>query len=79
VNYTDFTEGCQVKERTVERKYIRPQTVAEMYDMSVESVYKAVRSGELVARKMSPRVWLITPADAEKWVNDKIAAMEQAG
>lgn len=62
-----------MKDRPIERKYLRPQTVAEMCDVSVELVYKDLRSGVLPARKMSSRIWLITPDDMERWVESKIA------
>lgn len=62
-----------MEKQPVERKYLRPQTVAKMCDVSVELVYKDLRSGKLPARKMSSRIWLITPDDMERWVESKFA------
>lgn len=66
-------------EPKVEVKYVRPQDVAKMYSISPRVVYLAIWNHELVARKMSPQVWLIRPEDAQSWIESKFAAMEQAG
>lgn len=64
-------------ERKLDVQYVRPQDVAKMYSISPRVVYRAIWDNELVARKMSPQVWLIRPEDAQKWIESRFAAMEQ--
>lgn len=69
----------QVDQVNTDVKYIRPQDVARLYSISVKMVYRAIWDGDLPARKIAQKVWLITPDDAQKWIETLFARMEQAG
>lgn len=49
---------------------LTPQQVADIYGLSVSSVRKAIRNGELPARHKNggQRKWYITTSDLEVWV-----------
>ena len=51
-----------------ERKTVRPREVAERTGLSLSTVYDAIRSGALPAKKLSPKVWLIDPNDVDDWL-----------
>lgn len=51
-----------------DRMFLRPKEVSKSTGISLFIVYGALREGELRARKLGERSWLIKPEDVEDWV-----------
>lgn len=47
---------------------LRPKDVSARYGISLTSIYSSIYKGELPARRFHSRTWLITPEDAEDWI-----------
>jgi excisionase family DNA binding protein len=51
-----------------DRKVVRPRDVAERTGLSLSTIYDAIHAGRLRATKISPKVWVIKPADVDAWL-----------
>ncbi len=47
---------------------LRPKDVSARYGISLTAVYSSIYKGELRARRFQVRICLITPEDAEDWI-----------
>lgn len=57
-----------VRDEPIDRRSIRVRRAAQMFDLSESLIYRAIYNGELRARQLRGRVWLIDPADLEAWI-----------
>ena len=52
-------------------QFVRPKTIAEQLSIDIQTVYRAVYSGELPATRFSKKTILIRREDADAWIASK--------
>lgn len=66
-----------VKTEPVVSRYVRPKHIAERLAIDIQTVYRAVYSGDLPAVRFSKRTILIRTEDANTWIEANISPMDQ--
>lgn len=58
----------RAEQKPPERLSWRPRSLAQAHELSPSMVYGAIYSGELRARQLRGKVWLIAVEDADEWI-----------
>lgn len=65
-------------EKEQEPQFIRPNEFAKLASISRQAVYEAIWRGDIRAKKVSPRIWLIDRQELVRWASPDNSFTEQA-
>lgn len=60
-------------------QFIRPKEFARLASVSLQTVYEAIWRGDIRAKKVSPRIWLIDRDEVARWAGSENRVVEQTG
>jgi excisionase family DNA binding protein len=61
------TPGNQIKEQL----FLTPQEVSDLLHVSVQTVRRWIKEDSLPAYKVGPRMWRISKADLDEWLDEQ--------
>lgn len=64
-----YIRGCRVTTSRMPQAAFSPESAAEVYDTSRDTIIRAIKSGKLAARKIGPK-YSITAQALEVWHNN---------
>jgi len=56
----------------IEKRFYRPRDVARVVGVSLETVYAAIRVGDLKASNFGQRSLVVTPEDLDIWIESSL-------
>jgi excisionase family DNA binding protein len=54
-----------------EQLFLTPQEVSDLLHVSVQTVRRWIKEEELPAYKVGPRMWRISKADLDEWLDEQ--------